>query len=327
MNARMSPDRVERMLREAYARTEHLEQVPPPEFAVLPSGGRRISPAVAAGVSVAAIVLGVLGAQVLSGNRTQTGTDAPVPATSGIPTASDARQVYTATGLILGYTNTEAKLCTTGMTASPANPQCDGPIVSPWDWAALGITGNGPKAGDYTVVGTWDGTSLTLTRPPVPAASAPNIAADLPKCDRPAPGWTISDSSRVSDDDMAAAQAAAQELATFGGLWIETTTDVAVPLLHIAVTGDGTEASKAMRKVWGGPMCITSATRTWASLNAIQAAVGAERADIVESATGLNHVTIRVLIDEGGALQGKLDQRFGQGVVRVISILSPVASK
>lgn len=49
-------------------------------------------------------------------------------------------------------------------------PQCSGPDVVGWDWAAVEgeETASGTTWGVYEVTGTWDGTRLTLTEPAGP---------------------------------------------------------------------------------------------------------------------------------------------------------------
>lgn len=49
-------------------------------------------------------------------------------------------------------------------------PQCTGPAIHGWDWAAVeqSETSLGVTWGDYVVYGTWDGVSFTTTRDPVP---------------------------------------------------------------------------------------------------------------------------------------------------------------
>lgn len=77
----------------------------------------------------------------------------------------------------------EPRLCV-GTLFQSFPPQCDGPLIHGWDWAAVEQeeTASNVTWGDYVVYGTWDGIAFTTTRDPLPASSPgtpPGAAADL----------------------------------------------------------------------------------------------------------------------------------------------------
>ncbi len=56
-----------------------------------------------------------------------------------------------------------------GPVAESYPPQCGGPAIVGWDWDAVDgeESASGVTWGAYAVQGTWDGTRLTVTRPPI----------------------------------------------------------------------------------------------------------------------------------------------------------------
>jgi len=77
-----------------------------------------------------------------------------------------ADQRYTATATVLESPEHGPQLCSGVRDSYP--PQCGGPDIVGWDWDDVPAkeSANGTTWGAYTVVGTWDGTTLTLTEPP-----------------------------------------------------------------------------------------------------------------------------------------------------------------
>lgn len=76
----------------------------------------------------------------------------------------------TAVGTVLELDGTPM-LCL-GAIAESYPPQCSGPAVVGWDWAAVEgeETASGVTWGTYAVWGDWDGETFTLTREPILAA-------------------------------------------------------------------------------------------------------------------------------------------------------------
>jgi hypothetical protein len=85
------------------------------------------------------------------------------------PTMPPADEL-TATATVLQRTADDGAMLCAGAVASSLPPLCGGPAIAGWDWDAVDDeeTENGVTWGEYDVVGTWDGTTFTLTRDPVP---------------------------------------------------------------------------------------------------------------------------------------------------------------
>lgn len=84
-------------------------------------------------------------------------------------------------GTVLQTEGSPALLCLGAVTRSYP-PQCSGPQITNWDWQAV----EGYQAADdvtwgsYAVQGRWDGTSLTVTVPPVQLALYDRVATPDP---------------------------------------------------------------------------------------------------------------------------------------------------
>jgi hypothetical protein len=79
---------------------------------------------------------------------------------------------YESTGTVLERPGDLPELCE-GAIAESYPPQCSGKPIVGWDWDdVIGEqSASGTTWGEYHVVGTWDGTRLTLTeRPSAPAS-------------------------------------------------------------------------------------------------------------------------------------------------------------
>ena len=74
-------------------------------------------------------------------------------------------------GTVLQVEPDAAQLCLGGVMESYP-PQCSGPDIVGWDWAAVEHeeSASGVTWGTYAVQGTWDGDTFTLTRPAIPLA-------------------------------------------------------------------------------------------------------------------------------------------------------------
>lgn len=115
----------------------------------------------AAAVLLLAALAGCADATAPGGPASIVGPDAPPSAI-----AADGEVLGMAT--VLQKDGEEPELCLGGVAESYP-PQCGGPRVSGWDWAAVEgeETASGVTWGAYAVQGTWDGTVFTLTQPPI----------------------------------------------------------------------------------------------------------------------------------------------------------------
>lgn len=96
------------------------------------------------------------------------------------PTMPPADEL-TATATVLQRTADQSAMLCAGAIADSLPPQCGGPAIAGWDWDAVDDeeTVNGVTWGEYELVGTWDGTTFTLTRPVEPAPE-PSAGTTLP---------------------------------------------------------------------------------------------------------------------------------------------------
>ncbi|HET6672874.1 MAG TPA: hypothetical protein VFG92_05810 [Agromyces sp.] len=161
----------------------------------------------------------------------------------------------TAVGTVLEKDGTPM-LCL-GAIAESYPPQCSGPEIVGWDWAAVDgeQTASGVTWGSYAVWGDWDGETFTVTRDPVLAALYDPMADP----DAPNP-------------------------------WDDTLPPGALP-------------------------------ETEAEL--VQAELERAVPDLLSTGFVNGRVVLEVQFDDG-ALQGSVDERYGDDAVVVISALTPV---
>lgn len=243
-----------------------------------------------------------------------------------------------------------AELCLGGVLTS-LPPQCGGPALVGWDWAAhAGAFGeaSGVRWGEFVVTGTYDPDADTFTPTEVvrgadaerPAPSDPGYDFSTP-CPEPDDGWRVLDESKATFEAMNATFAFAQTLDGYATSWMDQSPNPAAapdapagsemnlndPLLSIVnvrVTGDPAAAEAALREVWGGMLCVTSADRTEAELVVIQNQVMEAIDGVLSSAANgmAGTVDVTVVYDDG-TFQSRFDEEYGVGLVRVSSALVP----
>lgn len=230
------------------------------------------------------------------------------------------------------------KLCLGGVMDS-LPPRCGGVPVDGWSWA--GVEGEASEGGvtwgEFHVVGTFDGQRFTLldAGPPKPYPDEDEDRFAAP-CPEPKGGWMDVDPSMTGETDRSAAMRAAESISSHAGSWIsylEEPIDYEAPgdyVITLAFTGDPSVHEVAIREVWGGPLCLTSAEHTFADLRRAQRDLGnggADRlglemtwsdVDITE-----NRVELGVVVFEPSQ-QLALDEEYGVGVVHVEPALRPV---
>lgn len=201
-----------------------------------------------------------------------------------LPEAPPVPAVHAGTGLVLENAQHGPQLCLGGFDSSYP-PQCGGVPLRDWDWASVSgqESANGVTWGEYRVVGRYDGTSLTVTEPPTAPADPFRQAYEDPfttPCPVPAGGWQVRDPNRVSEQALQAAQQLAGAALDYAGLWVDQPAPSDDPLqappapeqvvLNVAFTGDPVGHETALRRVWGGPLCVSRLPRTVTELSAIQ---------------------------------------------------------
>ena len=173
--------------------------------------------------------------------------------------------------------------------------------------------------GQYSVTGTYDGTTFTVTDS-IPAAlydamAEPEAGGLEPACD----DAVTTDAEMATPEDLDATLAAASALPTYATAWLSNGT------ISVAVTEDPEGAEAELRKTWGGLLCVTTVERTDADLNTInqelQAALGDQL--LTSGSTSPDSLDAQVVFDDG-SIQEWADATYGEGLVRVSSSLTPV---
>ncbi|MEW1840104.1 hypothetical protein AB0392_19345 [Nonomuraea angiospora] len=247
---------------------------------------------------------------------------------------------YEANGTVLEGGGHGPQLCMMVMESLP--PQCSGLDIAGWDWNKVGHKSqSGVKWGEYRVVGTWDGTRLTLTEPPgAPRKeAAPAHEEDLTSpCPVPEGGWRPVDPAKATQRALDEAMARAGTAEEFAGAWLDQSYMKGLPaespeandprrlVLNLKFTGDLSGREAWIREVWGGALCVSGAARSQSELEAIQREVETELGDRLVSASSSvrgNQVTAQVWVatDE---LRRDLEARHGAGAVVLDGVLRPV---
>lgn len=306
-----------------------------------PSGGgrrrrgmrRRVVGAVAAGLVLAGCGQPPPGAA--PGTTDEAPTRGPAPA-GALTTRSPATVLDAGDG---------AQVCLGGVMESMP-PQCRGVPLAGWDWAdheGAYEEAGAVRWGDFTVTGTFDGTTLTVTDA-LPGALGTGTG-DVPRrdvgppCPEPAGGWADDPLPLVAHEEVLAA---ARARADYAGGWVthrdprpaeeidqlvadDPGAGLVPPVVTIRVTGDPAAAEADLRPLWDGPLCVTTAERTEAELVEIQTEVNAVDGMLGSSQDTLTGTVDLQVVHDDGTLQAELDERYGAGVVRVESALVPLS--
>lgn len=126
----------------------------------------------------------------LTGCASGAGADGSPTDDSGSPTA-DANTELIGQGTVIQVGDGDPELCL-GPIAQSYPPQCSGPTVLGWEWASAtqSETVSNVTWGTYAVFGTWDGTSLTTTKDPIPLSLYDAMPIEDPRSDGSQPGST-----------------------------------------------------------------------------------------------------------------------------------------
>jgi hypothetical protein len=237
--------------------------------------------------------------------------------------------------MVLENTRHGPELCL-GAVAASYPPQCGGVPVTNWDWDAVaGVErAHGSTWGVYEVIGTYNGDSFTLTEPPRPPqrTEGPPETKSNPfatPCPPPPGGWRVVDPTKVSFEAVRAARAAAAAEPDFGGHWVDQrggSNDPNLAVLNFSFTGDLERHEADLRAIWGGLLCVTLAKRRSADLRIVQNELAQDdtlRLLSVGSGTIDGVVELTVVYDDG-SIQARLNDAYGDGVVKVTSALKPI---
>jgi hypothetical protein len=217
-------------------------------------------------------------------------------------------------------------------------PQCGGTDIAGWDWSAVEHeAANGTRWGEYTVVGAYDGDTFTLTEPPVVVGESSDPRADeiTTPCPAPEGGWEPVDPERATDAAFEAATRRARGADGFAGLWIDqripdgqiteqNANDPKRFVLNVTTTGDVEAMEQSLREVWGGSLCVSSASRTSTELVQVQRGIQDTPGFLSSSIDEVRgKVDLQVLVATV-ELQAELDERYGAGAVRLNGMLEPI---
>jgi hypothetical protein len=288
--------------------------------------------------ALAVLVLALVSAG--CGSTAPPAADAP----SGTPSPSETAGPAVVRGIGMVLDDGDGPELCLGPIMTSLPPQCGGPKLVGWDWQGVeatrraGVRWTGPE---YVVTGTYGGSSVTLTEPPVlsdeydgPRSNRSHDEDDRlsTPCPEPAGGWKPVDPARTTQRTLQQVARAANALDGFADLWWDQSinhsddefggmNDPEKLIVNVRVVGDPAAAEADLRKVWGGALCVSRAQRTEAELRRIQHEV-AKTPGMMSASSGHDVVEVDVEYDDG-SLQRAFDERYGEGVVRVHSALFP----
>ena len=245
------------------------------------------------------------------------------------PAPSTTTQKYEYDGLVQQTLHHSPELCVypTATIGGPDADSCSGPLIAGWR--------STKTSGTFHLVGTYDGDVFTLTEPPRPSGPISPGAGRPPivesPCATPPGGWQVTNPGRVGLADYTAMTDAARADPDFAGIWSgpNVSNDVAHSVLDIAFTGN-LDAHRAMlAQLWGGPICVVRHPHSYAELERV--AHGLSNADrqlglqlISWGPDDVGDVVHADVVAATAATRRAVDQRFGEGVVDLVSVLRPV---
>lgn len=267
-------------------------------------------------------------------------------AACGTQPAAQPRR-YTADLTVLENPKHGPQLCASVNYSMP--PQCGGPDIVGWDWNTVKHDAKGGvRWGSYRVVGTWDGSRLTLTeraRPATPDVGPGDKADFASPCPAPEGGWRPVDPGKATSARMEQALSMGRSAKGYAGSWLDQSYldtikgyDGSKPewvekyannpkrlVLNFRFTGDLAAREAWLREVWGGALCVSKAEHSQAKLLTIQQRLHKEVKGVHGSGpdvmTNRLHAGVWVLTE---ALQREVDQKYGKGVVVLRGILAPL---
>jgi hypothetical protein len=218
------------------------------------------------------------------------------------------------------------QLCTAVLDSLP--PQCGGPDIAGWKWPSGYESAVHSKWGEYLLIGTFDGTTFTLTEPARKAVADQEVPGSGPDftspCPVPAGGWKASDPKKATDDAIQNVNGLVSLDPDYGGLWIDDPAAALEPtpqndpqrlVLNVTFTKDLERHAAEIRQVWGGALCVSAARHSMAELRRIQDEL--VKTDQVNGA-GADPTTGTVTVDVLVAWEGQqrdLDAKYGAGTV------------
>lgn len=168
-------------------------------------------------------------------------------------------------------------------------PQCgSGVQLRGWQWPNRGVDRRGKTTwGDFAVVGRYDGKRFIVEKTVDPAVLPPPVDEPLlgTPCPEPAGGWQAPDPARATRETQDEALQLAARLPGYADAWVDERGGPGSPVgtvLNFSFTRDVAGAERALRRVWGGMLCVSHGERHARRAGqdparAAQHATGAER--------------------------------------------------
>lgn len=261
--------------------------------------------------------------------------------------ADDGPRLYEANATVLDDGKRGPMLCLGGIAESYP-PQCGDVPLAGWDWEAVEgeESATGTTWGAYHVVGTYDGETFAVTEAEPVEEGPPtgDVEFETP-CPEPEGGWAVVDPSRASEENFAAAAAAAEREPDSVAVWVDYAGDLSpeeldeltegglpLQILNAAFTGDRERHEQELRALWGGPLCVS--VREGVTAGELEL-IRSEAEAAVREELGLRFlwssssayegvVEIGVVADPDRDGQAVLDERYGPGTVVLFPGLQPV---
>jgi hypothetical protein len=238
---------------------------------------------------------------------------------------ADLPALVTGTGLVLQPRGGQPGLCL-GAVMESFPPQCSGVRLEGWNWDKVDDEEqfSGTTWGSYSVTGTFNGTRLTLTKPPEPPTEVKNADADITTpCAEPEGGW----GPGGGQEDIQVANDYAQQRPHYAGLWVDhidggSETEDSPVVLTVAFTDKVADYEERLKHLWEGPLCVVRFERTFDELQRIQSELNEGLAELGYGSTfsdirvTQNKVTFGVVFATD-RLREELDERYGPGVVQL----------
>ena len=229
-----------------------------------------------------------------------------------------------------------------GVVMDSLPPQCGGPALDGLDWALVpwAETAQGTTWADMYIQVTFAEGRLELVTTPTESKPVERRPVNFgPPCNAPEGGWVFSPGPATSDSDLSAAMAYIQAQPDRSGAWVfnldESPSEFEpIELVLVATfTGDLARHEAAITDLWGGPLCVTEGRYQESDLRAIQDELVAlpipQWGPGIVSPTGFSvsvtegvvEIDVLIATEEG---QRWMDERYGEGVVRLIGQLQPL---
>ncbi|PRA82992.1 hypothetical protein CQ045_00895 [Microbacterium sp. MYb66] len=203
--------------------------------------------------------------------------------------------------------------------------------------------------GDFTLTGTLDAhTGVFAVDTVTPASAAPTAIEEEPlfpsRCPVPDGGWEVLDESTATGEALHAANSLIPTLEGYATAWIDRSQIPPAPpgadaieqmrfdavhaglsIVNVGVRGDPSAAEVAVRRVWGGALCVFTVDYAAADIEALQQRIMHEHpvfSSAIDPMTGV--IGLTVTFDADGELQLRMDREYGPGRVAVWPVLVPL---